>query len=113
VSGESSPPPPGVVASFLIWSVIGSLEYVWPDTTSEEVRMQSRRQGSLQVSALGCLGICEFYGDGYERQSIAAIAGALDLCGPMLETANMYGPFTHEQLVGSAAPAHGGARGAT
>lgn len=75
--------------------------------------MQSRRQGSLQVSALGCLGMSDFDGDGDERQSNATIARALYLGSTMLDTANVYGPLSNEQLVGHATPAHGGARGAT
>jgi aryl-alcohol dehydrogenase-like predicted oxidoreductase len=103
-----------VVAPFLTWSVNGSLEYVGLTPLQKEVRMQSRRLGSLQVSVLGlgCLGMSDFYGDGDERQSIATIARALYLGSTMLDTANVYGPFTNEQLVGRATPAHGGARGA-
>lgn len=74
--------------------------------------MPSRRQCSLQVSPLGRRGIIEFYADGYERQSIATIARALYLGSTMLDAANVYGPFTNEQMV-RARPAHGGARGAT
>lgn len=109
--GREGLDPRHVVASFLTWSLNASLEYVWPDPASKEVRMQSRRQGSLQVSALGCLGISEFHG--YERQSIATIARALYVGSAMLDTANVYGPFADERIVGRATPSHRGARGGT
>src|SRR5665647_3974021 len=66
--------------------------------------MQLRRLGSLQVSALGlgCMGMSEFYGKTDEQESIATIARALDLGCTLLDTADMYGPFTNEQLVGLA-----------
>jgi aryl-alcohol dehydrogenase-like predicted oxidoreductase len=66
--------------------------------------MQLRRLGSLHVSALGlgCMGMSEFYGNGDEQESIATIGRALDLGCTLLDTADMYGPFTNEQLVGRA-----------
>src|SRR4051794_5395329 len=59
---------------------------------------------SLVVSALGlgCMGMSEFYGTGDEEQGIATIHRALDLGVTFLDTADMYGPFTNEQLVGRA-----------
>ena len=61
------------------------------------------RQG-LQVSALGlgCMGMSEFYGRADEAESVAAIHRALDLGVTFLDTADMYGPFTNERLVGRA-----------
>src|SRR4051812_10376664 len=58
----------------------------------------------LTVSALGlgCMGMSEFYGTGQEADGIATIRRALDLGVTFLDTADMYGPFTNEQLVGKA-----------
>ena len=58
----------------------------------------------LTVSALGlgCMGMSEFYGTGDEQSAIATIHRALDLGVTFLDTADMYGPFTNERLVGSA-----------
>jgi len=58
----------------------------------------------LTVSALGlgCMGMSEFYGTADEATGIATIHRALDLGVTFLDTADMYGPFTNEQLVGKA-----------
>jgi aryl-alcohol dehydrogenase-like predicted oxidoreductase len=48
------------------------------------------------------MGMSEFYGAGDEEESIATIHRALDLGVTLLDTADMYGPFTNEQLVGRA-----------
>ena len=69
--------------------------------------IQTRNLGTaspLTVSALGlgCMGMSEFYGTGDEEQGIATIHRALDLGVTFLDTADMYGPFTNEQLVGRA-----------
>jgi len=69
--------------------------------------LQTRTLGTtspLTVSALGlgCMGMSEFYGTGDEEQGIATIHRALDLGVTFLDTADMYGPFTNEQLVGRA-----------
>jgi aryl-alcohol dehydrogenase-like predicted oxidoreductase len=58
----------------------------------------------LTVSALGlgCMGMSEFYGATDEQEGIATIRRALDLGVTFLDTADMYGPFVNEQLVGRA-----------
>ena len=58
----------------------------------------------LEVSAegLGCMGMSEFYGAGDDAESIATINAALDLGVTLLDTADMYGPFINEELVGRA-----------
>lgn len=68
--------------------------------------MKMRKLGhqGLVVSelGLGCMGMSEFYGDRDESEAIATIHHALDLGVNFLDTADMYGPFTNEQLVGRA-----------
>ena len=66
--------------------------------------IQKRQIGSLTVSALGlgCMGMSEFYGTPDEQSGIDTIHRALDLGVTFLDTADMYGPFTNEQLVGRA-----------
>jgi len=68
--------------------------------------METRALGSqgLEVSAegLGCMGMSEFYGTADEDEAIRAIHRALELGVTMLDTADMYGPFTNELLVGRA-----------
>ena len=68
--------------------------------------MQKRTLGSqgLEVSAqgLGCMGMSEFYGTADEDEAVATIHRALELGVTFLDTADMYGPFTNERLVGRA-----------
>ncbi len=62
------------------------------------------RDASLTVSSLGlgCMGMSEFYGTPDEKGGTDTIRRALDLGVTFLDTADMYGPFTNEQLVGKA-----------
>jgi aryl-alcohol dehydrogenase-like predicted oxidoreductase len=68
--------------------------------------MEQRTLGSqgLRVSAmgLGCMGMSQSYGPADEQESIATIHRALDLGITFLDTADSYGPFTNERLVGRA-----------
>jgi aryl-alcohol dehydrogenase-like predicted oxidoreductase len=68
--------------------------------------MERRRLGTqgLEVSAmgLGCMGMSEFYGSTDEDEGVRTIHRALELGVTFLDTADMYGPFTNERLVGRA-----------
>jgi aryl-alcohol dehydrogenase-like predicted oxidoreductase len=67
--------------------------------------MEQRELGQgLRVSAigLGCMGMSDFYGPGDEQESMATIQRAIDLGVTFLDTADMYGPFKNETLVGRA-----------
>ena len=68
--------------------------------------MQTVRLGSQGLvtsrQGLGCMGMSEFYGPGDDAESAATIRRALDLGVTLLDTADIYGPHTNEELVGRA-----------
>jgi aryl-alcohol dehydrogenase-like predicted oxidoreductase len=70
--------------------------------------MDQRKLGDLEVSALGlgCMGMSAFYGETDENESIATIRRALELGIDFLDTAQIYGPLTNEELVGMAIKGH-------
>ncbi|MGH3006876.1 MAG: aldo/keto reductase [Gaiellaceae bacterium] len=69
-----------------------------------EKRTLGRGEAALEVSAegLGCMGMSEFYGSTDEGEALATIHNALELGVDFLDTADDYGPFTNEKLVGRA-----------
>ena len=68
--------------------------------------MRKRRLGrdgpAVSAIGLGCMGMSEFYGPRDEAESVATIHRALDRGLNFLDTADVYGPFTNEELVGRA-----------
>ena len=77
--------------------------------------MKKRKLGKqgLEVSelGLGCMGMSEFYGPGNQFESEATIDRAIDLGMTFFDTADIYGPFTNEELVGRALVPHRRPRG--
>jgi aryl-alcohol dehydrogenase-like predicted oxidoreductase len=67
-----------------------------------EQRQVGKNGPNVGALGLGCMGMSEFYGAGDETESIRTIHRALELGETMLDTADMYGPHTNEQLVGKA-----------
>ena len=68
--------------------------------------MRQRNLGNngpmVSAMGLGCMGMSDFYGHRDDQESIATIHRALDLGANLLDTADAYGPFTNEELVGRA-----------
>jgi aryl-alcohol dehydrogenase-like predicted oxidoreductase len=66
--------------------------------------VKTRKLGTLEVSelGLGCMGMSAFYGSTDDAESIATIHRALELGINFLDTAQLYGPLTNEELVGEA-----------
>jgi aryl-alcohol dehydrogenase-like predicted oxidoreductase len=70
--------------------------------------MNRRTLGSLDVSALGlgCMGMSAFYGSADEGEAVATIRRARELGIDFLDTAQLYGPMTNEELIGRAIEGH-------
>ena len=70
--------------------------------------MKTRKLASLEVSALGlgCMGMSAFYGSADEGEATATIQRALELGINFLDTAQLYGPLTNEELVGRSVKGH-------
>jgi aryl-alcohol dehydrogenase-like predicted oxidoreductase len=67
-----------------------------------EIRELGRSGLKVGAIGLGCMGMSEFYGPRDEAESVATIHRALDLGVTLLDTSDIYGPFTNEELVGRA-----------
>lgn len=67
-----------------------------------EKRALGKQGLTVSEMGLGCMGMSDFYGPGDEKESIGVIHRAIDLGVTFLDTADMYGPFTNERLVGKA-----------
>jgi aryl-alcohol dehydrogenase-like predicted oxidoreductase len=67
-----------------------------------KIRKLGRKGPKVSAIGLGCMGMSEFYGSTDDKESLATIDRALELGVTFLDTADVYGPHTNEELVGRA-----------
>ena len=67
-----------------------------------QTRTLGRNGPTVSALGLGCMGMSEFYGPHSDAESLATLAYALDRGVTFLDTADVYGPYTNEELVGRA-----------
>src|SRR5215470_5124431 len=71
-------------------------------TGDMNTRKLGRSGPTVSAIGLGCMGMSEFYGAGSESESLATLQRAIELGCTFLDTADMYGPFLNEELLGRA-----------